>query len=179
MLALHAEAVPGDARTVRWVLADGPALPLGPVASAPGDLGTLLADGTLESAVTVPGAIVLTARTPETWRSAGAAIREALQDSLPRAGWQIGAPAELSTRLRAAVDQALAGPVGDLVRSHGGTITIAGITDGVIDVELSGTCHGCPAAEITLGGRLEAAVRAIEPDLVGIRQVLPIRRRLA
>ncbi|MPV87366.1 NifU family protein [Georgenia ruanii] len=80
--------------------------------------------------------------------------------------------------LRAAAEDVLAGPVGDLARSHGGHIELADVRDGVVEVRMSGACHGCPAAAVTMHARLERLVRERCDGLVEVREVgAPTRAR--
>ncbi|KAE8762461.1 NifU family protein, partial [Georgenia thermotolerans] len=74
-------------------------------------------------------------------------------------------------RLRAAAEEVIAGPVGDLARSHGGRIELAEVRDGVVAVRMSGACHGCPAAAVTMHARLERLVRERCEGLVEVREV--------
>lgn len=53
--------------------------------------------------------------------------------------------------------------------SHGGAIIVARVQDDEVEVELSGSCSHCPAAELTLAGRFEAAVRELYPALRAVR----------
>lgn len=46
-----------------------------------------------------------------------------------------------------------------MVESHGGSIEVEAITDGVVSVRLAGTCDGCPSSQATLTYGVEAALR--------------------
>lgn len=67
--------------------------------------------------------------------------------------------------LQAAVDEALAGPAGQYLRSHGGTVRVVSAEDGTVVLDLGGTCRSCPARGFTLQMRLEAEIRRLYPDL--------------
>ena len=69
------------------------------------------------------------------------------------------------------VRRLLTGPVGALAAGHGGSIRLYAVHDGVVDVELHGACHGCPAAERTLGRSIEAELRRLHPGVRKVRQV--------
>ena len=56
------------------------------------------------------------------------------------------------------VDAALA-EVRPMVESHGGSLEVDDVTDGVVRVRLSGTCDGCPSSAATLTYGVEAALR--------------------
>jgi Fe-S cluster biogenesis protein NfuA len=57
------------------------------------------------------------------------------------------------------------------VRSHGGEVELAGITDGVARVRLAGTCDGCPSSAGTLELVVREAVLAAAPELSGVQPV--------
>ena len=46
-----------------------------------------------------------------------------------------------------------------MIESHGGTITVEGIKDGVVSVQMLGSCDGCPSSSVTLTQGLEEALR--------------------
>ncbi|MCI4673568.1 NifU family protein [Candidatus Mycolicibacterium alkanivorans] len=163
VIGLHAERVTGEPQAVRWVVAtEGVAL--GRVVSAPGDLGRLLADGTLTAGLVERTAVWLWLRGGLSWRDEGAPVSAALRAALaePRA-WVIEpAAGEILERVTADL---LDGSVGDFVRSHGGSVTAE--RDGeVVTVKLGGACEHCPAAEHTLYQRLIGELRRRCPNLV-------------
>lgn len=169
---LHPEAVPGRPQTVRWVVPAGVTPFVGEVAGGPGDLGRLLDDGDLVEVVTEPAAVVTTLTDGLRWRAEGGRVREALASALGAPGWvpagqALGDDEALLTIGR----EVAAGRGGELVRGHGGLIEVVGAHDGVLDVRLSGACHGCAALPRTLSGRLEVELRRRYPALVGVRDV--------
>ena len=184
-LALHPEAVDGQTATLRWVTRAADALGfVGVPAAVPAPLADLLAGagtpaaGTpvpaapgavLSGVVVEPGAVLTTLATGRTWRAEGATVRTALARSLARpAAWTAPAGVGDDDVLAAVVEQVLAGEVGEYVRSHGGRITLVRAAGGAVEVALSGACTHCPAAGLTLDGRVEAAVRARHPALVSL-----------
>lgn len=50
------------------------------------------------------------------------------------------------------------------VESHGGTIALETIRDGVVTVRMLGSCDGCPSSAATLTGGVEEALRRIWPN---------------
>ena len=166
MVALHAERVSGDARAVRWVVPAG-LLPTGRVRTAPGRLGELLAGGTLSEALIEHSAVWLWVREPKAWAQLGGQVQTALRDALADPdGWIIDpAPGEVLERVTADV---LEGPVGDFVRSHGGSARCCRIGDSAVEVALAGACEHCPAAGFTLRQRLLNALRERCPDLAEV-----------
>ncbi|MGC5048448.1 NifU family protein [Micrococcus porci] len=192
----HPEAVPGDRATLRWAVPAGLLGMVGPVGDCPAPLEALRADGTLRALVAEPAALRLTVGEGRTWRAEGARVRAALQEALallaageatcapeapagvvggPGGGGEAravacaGATADPDAVLRAAVEQVLAGPAGEYLRSHGGTARILGVEDGEVELALGGTCHACPARGFTLQMRLEAEIRRLCPDVRAVR----------
>ncbi len=65
-----------------------------------------------------------------------------------------GVQATAGDLVAAALDQ-----VRPLVESHGGSVEVASVRDGVVQVRMGGTCDGCPSASATLVYGVEAALR--------------------
>jgi Fe/S biogenesis protein NfuA len=168
VIALHAERVVDDDRVVRWVVPAG-TLPPGRVCRAPGDLGELLSDGTIFDALAEHTAVWLWLRDGLSWAQSGTAVQAALREALADpGGWVVrAAPGEVLEHVTADL---LAGPVGDFVRSHGGSVTARPADDGAVSVRLGGACEHCPAAEYTLRSRLLDALRTRCPDLVEVER---------
>jgi len=169
-IELHPEAG-ADPEEVRWVVAaDNLPVP-GRVVRAPGDLGDLLAAGALAEVRVLPGCVVTRAPSPVDWRRLGPAVRHALSTGLAEPGrWEVAAPdAEAGDRaLTVAVRRLLAGDLGAYLRSHGGSLELVDVRDGVVAVRLRGACHGCAAAEVTLRTRFERQLRAECPAPVAV-----------
>lgn len=60
-----------------------------------------------------------------------------------------------------------------LVESHGGSIEVEGVVDGIVSVRLAGTCDGCPSSEATLTYGVEAALRDHWPNFRRLELVEP------
>lgn len=75
-------------------------------------------------------------------------------------------PHDVSTRVRAALDS-----VRPYLGSHGGDVDLVDIVDGVVRLELSGSCRGCPSSSVTLELAVEDAVRAAAPEIEAIEVV--------
>lgn len=155
----------GEPQAVRWVVPAG-RLPAGRIRSMPGRLGELLANGTLSEGLTEDGAVWLWLRDGLSWSSAGAQVRAALQDALadPTAWVVDAAPGEVLEKVTADL---LDGPVGEFVRSHGGSVSAQRCGD-TVTVRLGGACEHCPAAGLTLRERLVGELRSRCPDLVEV-----------
>ncbi|HET6977164.1 MAG TPA: NifU family protein [Pyrinomonadaceae bacterium] len=52
--------------------------------------------------------------------------------------------------------------------SHGGSVELLEINNGVVRLRLQGTCKGCPSSADTLKLAIEAAIFAAAPDVVSI-----------
>ncbi|MFI1564186.1 NifU family protein [Streptomyces sp. NPDC020490] len=172
---MHPQPVPGEPGRLRWIVPAG-ALPCaGPMAAVPAPLEALLADGTLSRIAVEPSAVVTDLTEGRSWSREGARVRTALHAALDDpAGWTPAAADDGSyadTAACAAARDVLAGPVGDFARSHGGTIDLVDVRDGVVTVRLGGACHGCPAAWFTLHNRLERELLRRLPGPLEIRSV--------
>lgn len=188
----HPEAVPGDPATLRWAVPAGLLGMVGPVGPAPEPLARLRDEGTVRALVAEPAALRITLGEGRSWRSDGPRVRGALTAALglldagrarcaPEAPDAVGGGAPLAAGpaaagsadpdavLRAAVEQVLAGPAGDYLRSHGGTAEVVSVAGGEVELALGGTCHACPARGFTLQMRLEAEVRRLVPDVRAVR----------
>lgn len=175
MIPLHPQRVPDHPDRLRWIIPTGILTSTGPIAEAPAPLAALLNDGTLAEITVEPAAVVTRLGGGRSWPSEGARVRTALHTALADpAGW---VPSEQGhwpsgdALLEDAARDLLTGPVGDFARSHGGTIDLVGVQDGVVTVRLGGACHGCPAAWITLHQRLERELRRRYPGLREVRNV--------
>ncbi len=60
-----------------------------------------------------------------------------------------------------------------MIESHGGMITVEEIKDGVIKVQMLGSCDGCPSSAATLTGGLEEALRRHWPNFRRLDVVEP------
>jgi len=52
--------------------------------------------------------------------------------------------------------------------SHGGSVEVLEINDGVVRLRLDGSCKGCPSSAETLKFAIEEAIYAAAPDVVAI-----------
>jgi Fe-S cluster biogenesis protein NfuA len=59
------------------------------------------------------------------------------------------------------------------VESHGGTIVVDSILDGVVTVQMLGSCDGCPSSAATLTGGVEEALRRHWPNFRRLEVVEP------
>ncbi|MGQ4597658.1 NifU family protein [Nocardia sp. R6R-6] len=75
-------------------------------------------------------------------------------------------PHDVHTRVRTALDS-----VRPYLGSHGGDVHLVGITDGVVRLDLAGSCRSCPSSAVTLELAVEDAVRAAAPEIESIEVV--------
>jgi Fe-S cluster biogenesis protein NfuA/nitrite reductase/ring-hydroxylating ferredoxin subunit len=54
------------------------------------------------------------------------------------------------------------------IHSHGGEVEVLGIVDGIVHVQLAGSCHGCSGSTVTLRRGVEEALREGYPGFRGI-----------
>jgi Fe-S cluster biogenesis protein NfuA len=54
------------------------------------------------------------------------------------------------------------------MESHGGSVELVSLTDGIARLELRGSCNGCSASRATLEQAIEQALAEHAPDLVGL-----------
>lgn len=75
-------------------------------------------------------------------------------------------PHDLRTRVGAALDS-----VRPYLGSHGGDVELLDVADGVVRLELAGSCRTCPSSSVTLELAVEEAVRAAAPEIEAIEVV--------
>jgi len=59
------------------------------------------------------------------------------------------------------------------VESHGGTIAVDSVADGVVKVQMLGSCDGCPSSTATLTGGVERSLREHWPNFRRLEVVDP------
>jgi Fe-S cluster biogenesis protein NfuA/nitrite reductase/ring-hydroxylating ferredoxin subunit len=72
-------------------------------------------------------------------------------------------PLDTEARVREALES-----VRPYLRSHGGDVEFVRIANGVAEVRLQGSCHGCPSSLATLRLAIEDAVQKAAPELDGV-----------
>jgi NFU1 iron-sulfur cluster scaffold homolog, mitochondrial len=162
MIPLHATAT-ADPQQLRWVIAADGLPPAGTVRQAPGRLGALLDNGVIDEMMVRTGLnkgeVLITLSAGNSWRELGDDIREALSDALLNAaGWRVDA-SDNTSQLAAIAAALLAGPIGALAESHGGSIELVSVVGDTVTVRMLGACHGCPAAVATLHDKLQHELR--------------------
>jgi Fe-S cluster biogenesis protein NfuA len=182
MTPIHAIAT-ADPQQLRWVIGGERMPPAGRVRRAPGRLGVLLDGGVISEMLVRTADVLVTLSAGHRWRELGDDVREALSDALlDPTGWRIDASSG-TDRLAAIAAELLAGPIGALAESHGGSIELVSVTGHTVTVRLSGACHGCPAAESTLHDKLQSELRRRTGQPIEVRTesrsaAMPLGKRL-
>jgi Fe-S cluster biogenesis protein NfuA len=57
------------------------------------------------------------------------------------------------------------------LQSDGGDIEFVDLVDGVVQVRLTGACHGCPMAQATLTYGVERAIKERIPEIIRVEDV--------
>src|SRR3954452_11469250 len=69
--------------------------------------------------------------------------------------------------VEARVEAALAG-MRPYLDSHGGDVKLLGVVDGVVSLQLQGSCSGCPSSAATLKHGIEEAIFDAAPEIARI-----------
>jgi Fe-S cluster biogenesis protein NfuA len=69
-------------------------------------------------------------------------------------------PVPLGERVRTALEE-----VRPFLGSHGGGVELVGVEDGVVRLQLQGSCSGCPSSTVTLKLAIEKAIHEAAPDV--------------
>ena len=58
------------------------------------------------------------------------------------------------------------------LRADGGDVELVDVTDeGIVRLRLTGACHGCPMAKVTLHNWIERELRSNVPEVKGVEEV--------
>jgi len=70
--------------------------------------------------------------------------------------------------MREKVEQAL-GEIRPALQADGGDVELVDVTpDGIVKVKLTGACHGCPMAEMTLRQGIENHLKERVPEVTAV-----------
>jgi Fe-S cluster biogenesis protein NfuA len=183
MIPIHATAT-ADPQQLRWVIAADRLPSAGTVRRAPGRLGALLDGGVIDEMVVRTADVLITLRAGNSWREHGDDVREALCEALlDLAGWRVDASPDDTAPLTAIAAELLAGPIGALAESHGGSIELVSVDGNNVNVRMSGACHGCPAASSTLHDTLQRELRQLAGQKITVSSennssAVPLGRKL-
>jgi Fe-S cluster biogenesis protein NfuA len=69
------------------------------------------------------------------------------------------------------VEQVL-GEIRPALQADGGDVELVDVTpDGIVKVKLTGACHGCPMAQMTLSQGIENQLKDAIPEIKGVEAV--------
>jgi Fe-S cluster biogenesis protein NfuA len=54
------------------------------------------------------------------------------------------------------------------LRSHGGSVELLGVDDGVVRLRLEGNCHHCPSSAVTMKQTIEEAILGKAPEVAAV-----------
>nr|NLD40105.1 NifU family protein [Actinomycetales bacterium] len=160
-LPIHAETTPDDA-VVRWVVPATAVPGRGHVTRAAEPLARLQREGVVTEIECDDGALLVRLAPTASWREWAEPVRRALVESLAQPGeWETEGRADLA----AVLAEVLAGPTGEFIASHGGTVRVIRVDGDDAVVQLGGNCGDCPLQGFTLQRRIGEAVRERYPQL--------------
>ena len=82
-------------------------------------------------------------------------------------------PDDVDTRVQRALDQ-----VRPYLGSHAGGVSLSGVdADGVVHLQLEGSCDGCPSSALTVKSAIEDAILVAAPDVVAVEAEGMVERR--
>jgi Fe-S cluster biogenesis protein NfuA len=73
-------------------------------------------------------------------------------------------PVPVEQRVRGALESVL-----PYLESHGGSVELLGVDEGVAHLRLQGSCSGCPSSSMTLKLAIEEAIFKVAPDVEEVR----------
>jgi Fe-S cluster biogenesis protein NfuA len=73
-------------------------------------------------------------------------------------------PVPVQERVRGALDGVL-----PYLESHGGSVELLGVEEGIVHLRLEGSCSGCPSSSMTLKLAIEDAIFKLAPDVEEVR----------
>jgi Fe-S cluster biogenesis protein NfuA len=90
------------------------------------------------------------------------ALRDALDDDLVASVFLLHSlhPDDMETRVLRGLDK-----VRPYLKSHGGDCEVLGVRDGIVRLQLHGTCGSCPSSSLTLKTAVEEALFEAAPDI--------------
>ena len=72
-------------------------------------------------------------------------------------------PVPLTARVEGALEE-----MRPYLDTHGGDVRLLGVSDGVVRLQLQGSCSGCPSSALTLKHAVEEAIHRAAPDVTDI-----------
>ncbi len=80
--------------------------------------------------------------------------------------------AETEGAIKEQVEKALAEAIRPALQRDGGDVELVDVTDdNVVQVRLQGACRGCPMAQMTIKGHVEAILKDMVPEVDRVETV--------
>ncbi len=74
--------------------------------------------------------------------------------------------------MRDRIEEVLEEEVRPMLAMHGGSVDLIEVTDeGIVKVRLTGGCAGCPAAQMTVVGIIEKAIKSKVPKVKRVEAI--------
>ena len=74
--------------------------------------------------------------------------------------------------MRERIEKVLEEEVRPMLSMHGGNVELVSVTgEGIVKVRLTGGCAACPAAQMTLSGVVEQAIKSKVPEVKRVEAV--------
>ena len=80
--------------------------------------------------------------------------------------------------LCAEIQRVLDNEIGPYLRSHGGSARLVDFVDGVVNIELSGACAGCPSADFGTRQMIEERFKELFPEVDRVEIYNPVEQEL-
>lgn len=145
----------------------------------PPRIARYLEEGLLSRLRLQPGRIYTTLAPGGDWAEIARPLWSDLYRTLTEdpAGWPTGdlpvaSPTAASdAELAQAVEELIAREAGAFAATHGGSMALESVHDGVVRVHMSGACRNCPAAQRTLLQQIELQLRH---RFTNLREIIPV-----
>jgi Fe-S cluster biogenesis protein NfuA len=123
--------------------------------------------------------ITVTKATDKDWLALKPMILHALMDhfvsgeaAVSDTGGEAEAPSEDDDEIVAQIKELIETRVRPAVAADGGDITFEGFENGVVYLNMRGSCSGCPSSTLTLKTGIENMLRHYIPEVIEVRPVL-------
>lgn len=179
---MHAERTPNP-NSIKWVLGrevaaveisahfeDRPTADVSPLAAALFDVDGVTGVFLASNFVTV------TKDDAVEWTELAEPIVEVLKACLGEGGEALGPAFEVADRgsepeVVMRIREILDHEIRPAVARDGGDIVFAGFREGIVELYMQGSCSGCPSSTATLKHGIEARLREVIPEVLGVTAV--------
>ena len=176
---MHAERTPNP-NSIKWVLgfevaalgisanfADRPTDDVSPLAAALFDVDGVVGVFLASNFVTV------TKSDPVEWTDIAESIVEVIKGCLGEGGAALGPAFEMADRgsepeVVMRIREILDREIRPAVARDGGDIVFSGFREGIVELYMQGSCSGCPSSTATLKQGIEARLREVIPEVLGV-----------